>query len=97
MPAVTLAALAALSLLASACSGGPSEADCARLFEHTLALEQTAAGVAPDAPQRGEEKQALAGAARASFMTTCVSELPKARVACALAASTKAELLACDD
>jgi hypothetical protein len=96
VPRLTIAALAAMSLLASACAGGPSEADCARLYEHTLAIEQTAAGVADPAKQ-SEEQKALVETTRPAFMDTCLSDLPKARVRCALAAETKADLLACDE
>ncbi len=76
-----------LAAFAAGCSNAPSRADCETLLEKTIELEAAEAGAPFDMTAKDREK----------FINECVDDLPRNRVACALKATSKQEMLACDD
>lgn len=79
--------LSFLAALAGGCSNAPSQADCEKLLEKTLELDAAQMG----APFNMVEKD------RAKFIRECVDALPRGRVACALKAESKEQMIACDE
>ncbi len=76
-----------LAAFAAGCSNAPSQADCEKLLEKTLELD--AAEVGNPLDMEAED--------RAKFIQECVDKLPRGRVACALKAESKQQMIACDE
>lgn len=86
------ALLASLVLLAAACSSGPTDAQCDQLVAHVIELEVAAAETADGDDLRGKLEAEIGDATR----RYCRDQLPVTQVECALAASDRAALEACD-
>ena len=76
-----------LAAIAGGCSNAPSEADCEKLLDKTLELDAAEAGKSFD--MKAED--------RAKYIRECVDDLPRGRVACALKAESKQQMVACDE
>lgn len=87
----------AVAWLGFGCSNAPSKSDCEKLLDKTVTLELTAAGASTEDPAFAQQKAKLIETAGEEFVEQCVDDLPRSRVACALKAQSKPDLLACDE
>jgi hypothetical protein len=85
----------AVLLFVPACSNAPSKEQCEKLLNHSIDLELRDSATA--LPDRAAQVKSLTDMARDEFMRQCLDEMPQPRVACALKAATKDELLSCDE
>ncbi len=76
-----------LAAFAAGCSNAPSRADCEKLLDKTLQLDAAEAGEPFDMKAEDREK----------FIKECIDKLPRGRVACALKAESKQQMIACDE
>jgi len=82
-----------LSLLGwGACTPGPSDSQCKQLLQHLVDLEFAKGGVASGGDtakaELAKSKAAVVDAKASEFIDTCKNKMSKARIDCALAASS---------
>lgn len=92
--------LVATLLGAIGCNKGPSEGQCQQLLEHLIDLEFKKAGTstASDAAKAEltKQKDAVRTSKSPEFISTCKDKTAKARVECALKATTLEAVAECD-
>ena len=82
----------ALALTAFGCSDKPTQSECEKLLDHTVRLQITEAG--GEATDARVEK--LKAAANQEFVEHCLDKIPRGRLECALKATSKKAIAACD-
>lgn len=91
----------ALTLVAGACSKGPSEGQCKQLLEHLVDLEFKKAGAAGTTEAMkadlAKQKAAVLEAKSGEFIATCTEKTAKERVECALKATDLDAVAKCDE
>jgi len=92
---------AVLLISLAGCSDAPTEAECKKLMEHLIEVEQNAAGGSAVSPELADDakavKKRVLGYLEEDFMKSCKKSLPKGQLECGMKATKPSDLAACDE